>query len=105
MNQPGKTYSTESGTFSSKVVTFNLMVKGKVGEIINHNFLIARSLIASVEDQNRLASNLHLGFPGGASGKEPPANAGDIRNMGLIPWLGKSPGGGCGNPLQYCCSP
>lgn len=29
---------TESGTFSSKVVTFNLMVKGKVGEITNHTF-------------------------------------------------------------------
>lgn len=32
-----------------------------------------------------------------------PANAGDIRDMGLIPRLGRSPGGGHGNPLQYSC--
>ena len=35
--------------------------------------------------------------------KNPPANAGDIRNVGLIPGLGRSPGGGNGNPLQYSC--
>ena len=31
------------------------------------------------------------------------ANAEDIRDMGLIPGLGISPGGGNGNPLQYSC--
>ena len=35
--------------------------------------------------------------------KKPPANAGDVRDMGLIPGLGRSPGGGHGNPLQYSC--
>ena len=35
--------------------------------------------------------------------KNPPANIGDIRNTGLIPELGRSPGGGPGNPLQYSC--
>ena len=35
--------------------------------------------------------------------KNLPANAGDIRNIGLIPGLGKSPGGGHGDPLQYSC--
>ena len=30
-----------------------------------------------------------------------PTNAGDVREAGLIPGLGKSPGGGHGNPLQY----
>ena len=33
--------------------------------------------------------------------KNPPANAGDARDTGLIPGLGSSPGGGHGNPLQY----
>ena len=33
--------------------------------------------------------------------KNPPANAGDIRDMGSSSGLGKSPGGGHGNPLQY----
>ena len=32
-----------------------------------------------------------------------PANAGDVRNMSSIPRLGRSPGGGHGNPLQYFC--
>ena len=35
--------------------------------------------------------------------KNPPANAGDIRDMGSIPGLGSTPGGRHGNPLQYSC--
>ena len=35
--------------------------------------------------------------------KNPPASAGDIRDVGVIPDLGGSPGGGHGNPLQYSC--
>ena len=35
--------------------------------------------------------------------KNPPANAGDIRDMSLIPGSGRSPGGGHGNPFQYSC--
>ena len=35
--------------------------------------------------------------------KNTPANAGDIRDVGLIPGLGISPGGGHGNRLQYSC--
>ena len=35
--------------------------------------------------------------------KNLPANAGDIRDLGLIPGLGRSPGAGNGNPLQYSC--
>ena len=35
--------------------------------------------------------------------KNLPANAGDIRDMGLISGLGRSPGRGSGNPLQYSC--
>ena len=35
--------------------------------------------------------------------KNPPANAGDIRDAGLIPGSGRSPGGGDGNTLQSSC--
>ena len=35
--------------------------------------------------------------------KNPPANAGDIRDKGSVPGLRRSPGGGHGNPLQYSC--
>ena len=33
----------------------------------------------------------------------PPANVGDMEDSGLIPGLGRPPGGGHGNPLQYSC--
>ena len=35
--------------------------------------------------------------------KNPPANAGDVRDTGSIPELGRSPGGENDNPLQYSC--
>ena len=35
--------------------------------------------------------------------KNPPPNAGDIRDVGSIPGLGRSTGGGHDNPLQYAC--
>ena len=35
--------------------------------------------------------------------KNQPANAGDIRDPGLIPGSVRSPGGGNGNPLQHFC--
>ena len=39
-----------------------------------------------------------MGFPGVSDGKESACNVGDL---GLIPELGRSPGGGHGNPVQY----
>ena len=43
---------------------------------------------------------LLVGFPGGLVIKNQPANAEDV---GSIPGLGKCPGEGNGNPLQYSC--
>ena len=44
--------------------------------------------------------NIVLGFPVSSPSKEFACNVGDL---GSIPWLGRSPGGGHGNPLQYSC--
>ena len=41
-----------------------------------------------------------MGFPGGSEVKASARNAGDL---GSIPGLGRSPGEGNGNPLQYSC--
>ena len=41
-----------------------------------------------------------MGFPGGSAGKESACDTGDL---GSIPGLGRSPGGGHDNPLQYSC--
>ena len=41
---------------------------------------------------------VHQGFPGGSDGKESACSVGDL---GSMPGLGRSSGGGHGNPLQY----
>ena len=41
-----------------------------------------------------------MGFPGGADGKK---SACKEEDLGSIPGLGRCPGGGYGNPLQYSC--
>ena len=47
-----------------------------------------------------MSIDYNLGFPGGSDGKAFACNAGD---PGLVPGLGRSPGRGHGNPLQYSC--
>ena len=44
-----------------------------------------------------------MDFSGGAVVKNLPAHAGDLRDAGLIPGSGRSPGEGNGYPLQYSC--
>ena len=57
----------------------------------NHNFFLEYCYILTWASQEVLLV------------KNPPANIGDIRNVDLIPGLGRSPGGGHGNSLQYSC--
>ena len=61
--------------------------------------------LAGGQEPNPALSKLNTvavnrGFPGGSDGKESACSAGD---PGLIPGLGRSPGEGNGNPLQYPC--
>ena len=46
---------------------------------------------------------MYIGFPGGAMVMNLPANAGIAQDAGSIPGLGRSPGRGHGNLLQYSC--
>ena len=50
--------------------------------------------------RDRLPTPVFLGFPGSSAGKESAYKAGDLSS---IPGLGRSPGGGHGNSLQYSC--
>ena len=50
--------------------------------------------------RDRLSTPVFLGFPGVSDSKE---TAHNTAYLGLIPALGKSPGGGHCNPLQYSC--
>ena len=49
---------------------------------------------------DRLCTPVFLGSPGGSDGKESGRKVGDL---GSVPELGRSPGGGHGHPLQYSC--
>jgi len=46
---------------------------------------------------------MELGFPGGASGKEPACSGRRHETHGFNPWVGKIPEEGHGHPLQYSC--
>ena len=46
---------------------------------------------------------MEMGFPGGSVVKNPPANAGDARDVGSIPGSGRFSGEGNSNPHQYSC--
>ena len=50
--------------------------------------------------RDRLPTPVFLALPLGSDGKESACNASDL---GSVPELGRSPGGECGNPLQYSC--
>ena len=64
-----------------------------IGELVNLSvFTVNVFIIKLVTDVK--------GFPGGLDSQESTCNAGDL---GSIPGLGRSPGGGHGNPLQFSC--
>ena len=71
-------------------------------------FLIVRKGSGILTEIGQLGSQkncryVYSGFPGGVRGKNPPANAVDIRNWGSIHGSGQSPGRGHDNLLQYSC--
>ena len=53
-----------------------------------------------LEERDRLPTPVFMGFPDSSDSKESAYSMGDL---GLIPGLGRFPGGGYGNPLQYSC--
>ena len=58
------------------------------------------SLLHHTQVLKNMLECVRKGFPSGAMVKNPPANAGDSRDMGSIPGWGRSPGKGSGNPFQ-----
>ena len=53
--------------------------------------------------RNEVLISATTGFPGGSVVKNTPANAGDTEEASSVPGLGRSPGEGNGNRLQYSC--
>ena len=63
--------------------------------------LVSRKVVRDVYDHNTVTMRRALiSFPGGSDSKESACNVGDL---GSVPGLGRSPGGGHGNPFQYSC--
>ena len=86
----------------SCTLSYGRYVKKSASQGSNHNrdwnWIMELNKIKYVR---HLVRFFHLvSFPGGSVVNYPPANA---RDAGLIPDLGRCPGGGNGNPLQYSC--
>ena len=76
-----------------------------VAQLVNNPPAMQETLVQFLDQEDpwsrdRLSIPVFLGFPGSSYGKESACNA---RNLGSIPGLGRSPGGGQDNPLQYSC--
>ena len=56
-------------------------------------------ILSGAQNERKVAHS----FPGGTSDKEPACLCRRQKRHGLDPWVGKIPGGGNGNPLQYSC--
>ena len=71
--------------------------------LLQTSFQFSRELYGCAEHNSRTAVILYQASQVALGVKNPPANAGDIRDVSSIPGLGRSPGGGRGNPLQCSC--
>ena len=77
-----------------------VFIMKQIGFSIRMNFIIRHSWSLMQNDKPRQcigASQVALKV------KNPPSNAGDIRDLGSVPALGRFPRGGNGNPFQYSC--
>ena len=103
---------TRNGTHTTYIGRWSLNHR-TAGEV-PYYFLIGKKNISGKNFQDshlRRGMTVHftpttgqiIGFPGGTVVKNPPANAGDSRHKGSILGLGRSPGVGNGNLLQYSC--
>ena len=88
--------------FSLTVLTLSFLLNPSA-----HSLLICNlRLVVTISGQDapwrrdRLRTPVFLGFSGGSDSKVSACNAG---NLSSIPGLGRSPGGGHGNPLHYSC--
>ena len=75
------------------------VVSGKVH--LSRSFFLSGHVVQHAGSQSLFVMfSVSLDFPGGSDGK---ASAYNVGGPGLIPGLGRSPGEGNGNPLQYSC--
>ena len=76
------------------------LVKGMAWGTPSHNHRVAGQSSPGFLDLQ--TADIH-GFPGGASGKVPACQRRRCKTLEFDPWVGRSPGEGNGNSLQYSC--
>ena len=69
-------------------------------QLLSLVFVSNLEIMNYIVDSFNLVQYLYRGFPGGSEGK---ASACSVRDPGLVPGLGRSPGEGNDDPLQYSC--
>ena len=99
----GKTTALTRRTFVCKVMSllFNMLSRLVITFLPMSKHLLISWLQSSSASTLFPVLSIKWGFPGGTSVKEPACHKGNVRDVGLIPGLGRSPGEGHGNPLQY----
>ena len=75
----------------------------RVNELLCAWYMEEIPLQSPEEKRKGSLPNSFLGFPGGPSAKELACQCTRLRDTGLLPVTGRSPGGGHGNPLQNSC--
>ena len=87
------------GTLNLYLVNYTLSSSVYISFLRSYTSILV-VLLFFVPSQNSVSVPLPEDFPGGSVGKASGCSAGDL---GSIPGLGRSPGEGNGNPLQYSC--
>ena len=96
--------SSVHGIFQARTLEWGAIAfSGSTREAWEWTFVDSLSLLCACgllqEAAPKCVVLLALGFPQWFSGKESPCNAGDAGDVGSVPVLERSPGGGHGNPL------
>ena len=91
------TYSSIFRQRESSSAVGTLCILSHLLESVGMNVILLGGEASTV---STTVSQYYSSLPGGSVVKNPPSNAG---NLGSVPELGRSPGGGNSNPLQYSC--
>ena len=88
-------------------ITESLYCTLETNSTVNQLNSPVKFLKRDIQENNQISikesPQIFMGFPGCFMEKSLHANAGDLRDTGLIPGFGRSPGGDNGNPLHYSC--
>ena len=95
--------SSVHGISQTRILEWVAILFSRGSSLLRHHTRMAGRFFTVWATRGKSSIPQAWGFPSGAVVKNLPASAGDIRDRGLIPGSGRSPGVESGNPLQYPC--